>query len=489
VADPVAPILSRVAEHGRDAVSFQALESVMRHWHDAPPPEGTAAVVAYVDTGTAWVAAGSPLAAAPDLAVAAARFVASARAAGRRAAFFATEVPHLLGEVDAVFLGEQPVFEPGDWPRSLAASRRLREQLRRARAKGVRVRAVTADELAPGAPLRRAVEELAAEWLRSRRMEPMGFLVALEPFHAASEHRYVVAERDGELVAFLSAVPIYARRGWLVEDTVRSSRAPNGTSEALLDCFMRMVADSEVVTLGLAPLSGAIATWQHVARFVSRPLYDFRGVRAFKERLRPSRWEPVWLALPRGELKILHLTEALRAFARGSLVRFGLRTVARHPGGPPWALALPLAPWTALLAVRAGFGLTSLLGWSRGVLAAWSVFDALLCIALFRVAMRPTRRRLLAVAAAAATDAAVSLAHLATTGIGATPSEVLLRLIQTVAPVVGTAALVSAAARAGSASSVPPARPPAPERPPPCRVRPRRSAPVRPGRGSARRAR
>ncbi len=440
-------VLAQVATHGRDAVSFLSLESTMRHWRDLPRPEGTGAVVAYVDTGSAWVAAGAPLAAPDDLALAAARFVGAARAEGRRASFFATELPHLLGQVDTVLLGEQPIFDHRAWLETLAASRRLREQLRRVRAKGVRVRAVAADELVLGAPLRRAVDELAREWLSSRRMEPMGFLVALEPFQVASEHRYVAAERDGELLGFLSAVPIYARHGWLAEDVVRSSRAPNGTSEALFDALMRGMATTEVVTLGLAPLSGDLAWWQRFARFVGRPLYDFRGVRAFKERLRPTRWEQVWLAMPRGEPASLHLLDALRAFAGGSLARFGIRTIARHPGGPPWALAVPLAPWSAILAVRAALGLTSLLGWSRGVLAAWAAFDAVLCVALFRIAMRPTRGRLLAAAAAAAADAALSLVHLKTTGIGTSSMEVLFRLIQTVAPGAATIALTAAATR------------------------------------------
>lgn len=421
----------------------------MVHWHDAPAPEGTGAVVAYVDTGGAWIAAGAPLAPATDLGPAAERFIAAARAAGRRASFFATESREALsGPCDALFLGEQPVFYPGAWDRTLAASRRLREQLRRVRAKGVSVRPVAPEELTSGAAVRGHVESLAAEWLRSRRMEPMGFLVALEPFHAVEEHRYFAAERDGELVGFLSAVPIYARSGWLVEDVLRSGSAPNGTSEALLDALMRAVPDSEIVTLGLAPLSGPVAGWQRAARLVTRPLYDFAGVRAFKERLRPARWEPVWLAYPRGELPALHLVDALRAFAGGSLVRFGLRSMIRHPGGPPWALAVPLAPWSVILAVRAAAGFTSLLGWSRGVLAAWAAFDAVLCLVLFRVAMRPTIGRLLAAAIAAAVDAALSLSHLRATGLGDTTMQVAFRAVQTVAPVAGTLALAGAAIQA-----------------------------------------
>ncbi len=445
---PDPQLLSAVTRFGGDAVSFQSLESGLSVWRDEPQPAGSGAVVAYADTGTGWVAAGTPLAPPDQRARAADRFIAAARAAGRRACFFATESPDQLGDVTTSFLGEQPLFEPAAWLAGLASRRRLREQLRRVRAKGVRVRRVLPEELAAGTPLRTAVEELASLWLRSRRMEPMRFLVTLEPFHAADRHRYFAAEKDGELLAFLSAVPICARGGWLVEDVLRGPRAPNGTAESLLDALMREVVDSPLVTLGLAPLTGPVARWQRASRALARPLYDFRGVRAFKERLRPSSWQGVWLAHPRGQLTALHMIEALRAFAGGPLWRFGLRTAIRHPGVAPLVLALPLVPWTAVLAVRAVADMTMLLGWSREVLAAWAAFDALLCLALFQVAMRPSPRHLLAVAGAAMFDAAVSLHHLMATGLGDTPGQMLFRAAQTAAPIFGTAALLWAALRA-----------------------------------------
>jgi hypothetical protein len=209
-------------------------------------------------------------------------------------------------------------------------------------------------------------------------MPPMRFVVALEPFVFADEHRYFVAERGDDVVAFLSAVPVYATRGWLVEDLPRNRRAPNGTVEMLLDAMMRDAAESEsvsafatsfvspnvspYVSMGLAPLTGPVSAFFRLARFVGRPLYDFRGLRSFKERLRPSSWRRVCLAFPRSEMAALHVVESLRAFAGGSLVAFGLRTLGRlrlHPSGPPWALAVPLVPWTLLLRGR------RLLGQSR----------------------------------------------------------------------------------------------------------------------------
>ncbi|HRE89180.1 MAG TPA: hypothetical protein PK095_08570, partial [Myxococcota bacterium] len=69
---------------------------------------------------------------------------------------------------------------------------------------------------------------------------------------------------------------------------------PNGTSELLIDAFMRAANDS-TVTLGLAPLTGELPFWLRLARFAMRPLYDFDGLAAYKRRLHASRWAPVWL--------------------------------------------------------------------------------------------------------------------------------------------------------------------------------------------------
>jgi phosphatidylglycerol lysyltransferase len=422
-------------------MSFLTFESVMKHWFDDDAAGASEAVVAFNDTGKAWIAAGAPVAEASRIPEVARSFVRSARDKGRRACFFATECREIDGFA-RLLLGEQPVWDPAAWPNLLATHRRLREQIRRPKAKGVTVRRVEAGELEPRTLLRRQVEALADEWLGSRRMVPMGFLVAIEPFHFPDEHRYFVAERRGQVVEFLSAVPVYARRGWLIEDVLRSRRAPNGTTEALIDAMMRDVATSEFVTLGLSPLSGPIAPWLRVARFVSSPLFDFEGVRRFRQRLRPSRWESVWLLYPSSEGPVVPIVDSLRAFAGGSLTRFALRSIARGPSGPPWALALPLVPWTLLLAVLALAGRSDLIGFSPAALAAWVAFDALLTTQLLRCALRPRPGRLLVSAAAAVVDAGISVPHLVAGGLGRAFAPILLRSLSAVAPCFGAAVLI-----------------------------------------------
>jgi phosphatidylglycerol lysyltransferase len=399
-------VLELLKQHGWNSTSFQVLEPGFSYWF-----AGEDACVAYVDTGRAWVAAGAPIAAMDRTREVAHAFVAAARASGRRASFFAAEsrLTHATG-LDAVLLGEQPEWDPAAWEAGLAASRSLREQLRRARAKGVTVRrAPPAEVIDPDSPTRAALAQLVARWLASRSMAPMGFLVDVEPFAFAEERRYLVAEQAGRVVAFLVAVPVYARAGWLFEDLLRGPRAPNGTSELLVDAGMRMALaeGSTYVTLGLAPLAGPVPLGLRIAREAAALLYDFGGVHAFKQKLRPTRTVPIYLAYPPGTTSALALHDTLAAFARGSFTQFGLQTVVRGPAAVVLLLAALLVPWTMALALadaRAWFP-------APWVQHAWVAFDALLATALFALVARWRRWLGLLVALAVAADAVVTLAE------------------------------------------------------------------------------
>ncbi len=324
-------MLDLLREHGWNATSFQVLEEGFAYAF----PDTADACVAYVDTGQAWVVAGSPIAAPAAFASVTDWFVARARSARRRVAFFAVEDRFARATtLRSIRVGEQPTWDPSSWEATLAGAKSLREQLRRARAKGVVARSVSPAELAAASPTRRAVESVIAGWLASRAMAPMGFLVDVQPFAFADERRYMVAEQAGRVVAFLAAVPVFARGGWFIENLVRRPDAPNGTAELLIDATMRRLAGegSHYVTLGLAPLAGSVTGWLRVAREQTRALYDFEGLRTFKAKLRPGAWEPIHLAYMPDAMSTVALFDVLTAFARGSVTRFGVETLLRALG-------------------------------------------------------------------------------------------------------------------------------------------------------------
>ncbi len=381
--DERARVLGLLRRHGHTATSFQVLERGFSYWFS-----GEDACVAYVDTGTAWVAGGDPVAPPERAAEVMHEFAEEASRQSRRAVFFGVETElEDTRQLDRVVVGEQPTWDARHWDEVVAGDRSLRYQLRRARAKGVTVRRIEAEEVrAKTSRVRQAVERLIERWLASRDMAPMGFMVDVQPFEWPEERMLLVAERGGRIVGFLAAVPVYAREGWFFEDLIRERTAPNGTAELLVDAAMRAAAEGECghVTLGLAPLAGPVASWLRRIRALASPFYDFRGLHAFKAKLRPHAWQPIWLVYPRETPAAVAIYDSLRAFAQGNLFSFAARTVLRGPLPVVWTLTLLLVPWTLAMA------LASWQGWfpDPWIKAAWLVFDVALFAGLVMLARR-----------------------------------------------------------------------------------------------------
>lgn len=432
-------LVSALRAFGRDAVSFQAVEPGIEVWRD-DDGEG---LVAYCDVGSAWVAVGSPMCARDAIASVAERFVRAARAEKKRAVFFGCDDPF---DARAIAVGEQPWWRVRDWPNVLQKNRRLREQLRRARAKGVVVRAVPHEELAEGSALRAEASALATRWLAHRPMQPMKFLVTLAMFEHAREHRYYEARKAGALIAFASVIPIFARPGFFLEDLVRDPATPNGTTELLFDCAMRDLPRDAEITWGLAPLTDAAPRAMRAVGALARGLYDFRGLRAFKSRLHPHAWQKVWMIAPR-ENAITATLDVLRAFAGGSLVRFGIGTLVRRPFVLAWVLTLLLVPWTAMLALLLVLhDGASVLGFPRPEIVEWTAFDALFAAALLRAFWKPRFSVYGLLACAAAVDAIVSIMHVSHAGFGASAISALARTASAVAPALAALGLARCAA-------------------------------------------
>lgn len=394
-------MLALLRRHGSHVTSFQVLEPGFSYWFDGE------ACVAYFEAAGAWVAAGAPLAPAERVGEVMRRFVQAAKAQGKRARFFAIEPSVVPDGFEVLPIGARPEWDPREWEEGLKRHRSLREQIRRSRAKGVRVRRVEPSELIEGAPLRAAVDGLIARWVASKPMPAMGFLVDVHPYGFPEARRYFVAEQGERLVGFLAAVPIFQREGWLFEDLLRDPASPNGTPELLVDAAMRALAEegSPLVTLGLVPLAEVPEGWLRWIRDHSRWLYDFEGLRRFKAKLAPKGWSPVGLAFPKGQTQVLAVVDALQAFARGSFFRFGLRTAVHAAPLTARVLAALLVPWTVALA------LAPTAAWfpSRAVQWGWVGFDVGMAAGLFWLSARWRRGLATVLATLATADATLTL--------------------------------------------------------------------------------
>jgi phosphatidylglycerol lysyltransferase len=202
-----------------------------------------------------------------------------------------------------VVLGSQPVWDPGGWPAVVATTPSLRAQLNRARNKHVQVEEWPAGVAHEHPELKRTL----GEWLRTRGLPPLHFLVEPETLTLLDGRRIFVASRAGKVVGFLVASPIPLRAGWLTEQFVRGYGAPNGTVELMVDFAMRALAadGAKYVTMGLVPLSSQTGSeaqpnpfWLRIMlawiRAHGRRFYNFKGLESFKAKLRPDYWEPIY---------------------------------------------------------------------------------------------------------------------------------------------------------------------------------------------------
>jgi len=327
-----------VMRYGWNAVAYQILNPGMRLWFSSAGD----AVAGYVSFGRVMIIAGAPVCRRERLPDVALELEADARARGERVVFFgagarleqayAARPDHSL-----VRIGAQPVWEPRRWPEIVRQKASLRAQLNRARNKGVRVREWPTDR-ARNAP---ALHGVLREWLATRGLPPLHFLVTPDLLGTLSDRRVFVAERGSEVVGFLVATAIPARDGWLVEQWPRIRSAPNGTTHLLIDAAMRgfEAAGAQYATLGLSPLSehaGVVGDGQpawlrlvlHWLRAHGRRFYNFKGLEAFKASVQPMAWEPIFVIAPGRRFTPMMLRAIAGAFSAGSPELLVARAVA-----------------------------------------------------------------------------------------------------------------------------------------------------------------
>lgn len=316
-AEALARARELVLRHGWNSTAYQILNPGIRHWFS---PEGDA-VVGFVDRYGVRVVAGAPICPAERMAAVVERFETETTEEGLEICYFCagTRLLTLGGDDEhcAVIIGAQPAWDPDDWEEMLGSRASLRAQLNRARNKGVEVSEWSSVEAAGDPRLRICLDE----WLSTKGLPPLHFLVETRTLERIYDRRVFVAEREREVVGFLVASPIPARKGWLIEQVVRGPGAPNGTAELLIDAAVRGTGAEgcHYLTLGLSPLSthaGALGEggprwlrfmlgWMraHVHRF-----YNFEGLEAFKAKFRPAVWEPIFAVAsgPRFTLRILY---------------------------------------------------------------------------------------------------------------------------------------------------------------------------------------
>jgi len=269
--------------------------------------------VSYVPRGNVWLAAGDPIVPLSTRAAAAKEFASAANARGRVPAFVPAKEDFarcmLAERWTCLKVGASPYYDLHDWDPRGNIAKHLRSSVNRAIKSGV-----TVEDTKDVAALRDVLNGLCADWLKTRLAgTSFGWLFALDPLRNACHKRFFVA-RDGQgaVVGLLAASPIPVRKGWYLEDIVRSPGAPQGVCDVLTYHALRALQDegAATATLGTVLLSedGADLTpsaeWARtrknlkVAKRVLGGFYNFDGLHSFKSKFVPSRWESEYVVVP-----------------------------------------------------------------------------------------------------------------------------------------------------------------------------------------------
>jgi phosphatidylglycerol lysyltransferase len=291
-----------VMVHGRNATAYQILNPGINHWFASEER----AVVGFVRRGSWLLVAGEPICASDHLAAITHEFEEFARKRRRKVCYVLAgeamrNIANASGEHSAVGVGAQPIWNPEEWQGHVRTRRSFRAQLHRSVNKGVAV-----EQMSPnGARLETGIHRTLKEWLASRKLPPMHFLVEPNLLDGVVDDRLLFAARHkGRIVAFLVASPVAACNGYLIEELARSPVAPNGTSELLIDTAMRRFVElgCGYATMGLVALATGTTSenplWlrslMYVARAHANRFYNFRGLERFRAKMNPREWEKLY---------------------------------------------------------------------------------------------------------------------------------------------------------------------------------------------------
>ena len=284
------------------------------------------AFLMYAVQGRSWVALGDPVGPAAEGEELVRSFLDRCADCGGVPVFYQVTAArmHVYADVGlrCVKIGEEARVDLTQLPFAGGHAARLRQALRRVAKEGATFRVLRPRDVAAALPELRAVSDA---WLAARSAAEKGFSLGFFDERYLSRGSLAVIERDGRMLAFAN-VWEGADHGELSVDLMRYRQdAPAGIMESLFAHIMQWGQEQgyRSFVLGMAPLSGvhrsAVGSlWNRLAAFLyqhGEPLYNFRGLRAFKEKFSPQ-WEAHYLAYP-GGLRLPRIMTDVSALVAG----------------------------------------------------------------------------------------------------------------------------------------------------------------------------
>lgn len=269
--------------------------------------EGRDAFLMYAVHGRSWIALHEPFGEPRAIRALAWDFLERADRAGGWPVFYQVGPRSLPMFIEmgciALKLGEEGYVSLEQFSLDGGASKSLRRMHRDAEREGATFEVVRREAVAALVPQLRAVSD---DWLARKAVHEKGFSLGIFDAEYLRNFDMSVVRRNGRIVAFANILTAAGRD--VSADLMRySSDAPRGVMDYLFAELILWARRQgyERFSLGMAPLSGlesrALAPrwsrWASLVYMHGESMYNFRGLRAYKEKFHPQ-WEPRYLTTP-----------------------------------------------------------------------------------------------------------------------------------------------------------------------------------------------
>lgn len=317
--------LDLFAKYGRNSHSFLSLYKGYSYFLSTRGIEGT---IPFIETSSCWVGASEPFAPKEVLPLLLLEFKKAAEAHGKIAVLLPVSEQMSGAAKRAGFNLKKIGTEPGFDLRNLKISTEQVTTAHRLHMKGA-----TVTELHPRAMpshMKHAIDALMEEWLNTRKMATLSFLNRVEPWTLKEHKKYFCLEVEGQIAAFVGAVPVPEKKGWYLVDIFRKSTAPVGSVELLLLQAMKILQrqGAEFASLGFAPLAEVPGFLSLVYKY-GNIFYNFKSLNEFKMKMGPTTVEANFLCYSSPKFSIKILKSIAECSLGGNLIETTLATLER----------------------------------------------------------------------------------------------------------------------------------------------------------------
>lgn len=176
------------------------------------------------------------------------------------------------------------------------------------------------------------IDELKEEWLGKKKLAPIGFLNVVEPKLYKEFKRFFVLKDREKVSAVLTACPVYESDqvvGYFFNDIFKRLDSKNATTELIILESMRVLYHEGIkeVRLGMSPLA-LIQEGERDSKKLTwifnkvRLGYNFQNLYYFKNKLKPSRWQNLYLVSDKNDFFRMLLSVLALHMDQGFLVEF-----------------------------------------------------------------------------------------------------------------------------------------------------------------------